>query len=73
MFQEQVHKIVSLLPQPPSFFRSQQPLQLQEFIVVMLDRAVLVELSVRSGNVERSIDHRRVGGAPHDPKRTNSV
>ena len=34
---------------------------------MMPDRAVLIGLSVRSGSVERSIDHCRVGGAPHDP------
>ena len=39
----------------------------------MLDGAVPVELSVRGGGIERSVYHRRVGGAPHDPQRTDSV
>ena len=39
----------------------------------MLDRAVLVELSVRGGSIERSIDHHRVGGASHDPQRADGV
>ena len=67
-----MHKIVSLRPQPPSFFRPQQPLQLQEFVVVMLNGAVPIELSVR-GSIERSVYHRRVGGTSHDPQRTHSV
>jgi len=68
-----MHEIMPLRPHKPSFFRSQHPLQLQKFIVVMLNGAVLVELSVRGASIERPIDNRRIGGAPHDAQRTHSV